>query len=64
MKQTNSSFLSCLNLAVTDKFLNTRVLCLDLFIRNENVCSNQTTTATMATVIKNADEPIKLIETQ
>ena len=41
MKQTNSSFLSCLDLAVTDKFLNTRVLCLDLFIRNENVPTRQ-----------------------
>ena len=34
------------------------------FICNENVCSNQTTTATMATAIKNANEPIKLIEIQ
>ena len=58
MKQTNSSFLSCLNLAVTDKFLNTRVLCLDVFICNENVCSNQTTTATMVTVIKTQMNPL------
>ena len=28
MKQANSTFLSCLNLAVTGKFQNTRVLCL------------------------------------
>ena len=40
MKQTNSSFLSGLNLAVTDKFQNTRVLCLYFFICNENICSN------------------------
>ena len=64
MKQANSNFLSCLNLAATDKFQNTRVLCLDFFICDENVCSNQTTTANMATAIKNANEPIKLIETQ
>ena len=41
MKQINSSFLSCLNLAVTDKFQNARVLCLDFFTRNENVCSTR-----------------------
>ena len=28
MKQINSSFLSCVNLAVTNKFQNTGVLCL------------------------------------
>ena len=35
MTQIKSSFLSCLNLAVTDKFQNIRVLGLDFFTRNE-----------------------------
>ena len=64
MKQANSIFLSCLNLAVAGKFQNTRVLCLYFFARNDFFFSNQTTTATMVTAIKNANEPIKLLETQ
>ena len=38
MRQINSSFVSCLDLAVIDKFQNT---CLDFFTRNENVCSTR-----------------------
>ena len=53
----NSSFLGCLNLAVTDKFQNTRVFCF--FTRNEKGFFHRTTTATMATATKNANEPSK-----
>ena len=42
MKQTNSTFLSCLILAVTDKFQNTRVLCLGfLFVMKMFVPTRQ-----------------------
>ena len=42
MKQTNSTFLSCLDSAVTDKFQNTRVLCLDvLFVMKMFVPTRQ-----------------------
>ena len=57
MKQMNSTSLSCLNLALTDKFQNTHVLCLDIFNRND-VCSNQTTISTMATGIKTQTNPL------
>ena len=63
MKQTNSSFLSCLNLAVTDKFQNTRVLCLGfLFVMKMFVPTRQQQQLWQQR--KNANEPIKLIETQ
>ena len=41
MRQINSSFVSCLDLAVIDKFQNTCVLCIDFFTCNENVCSTR-----------------------
>ena len=63
MKQTNSSFLRGLNLAVTDKFQNTRFyVFIFLFVMKIFVPTIQQQQLWQQQ--KNANEPIKLIETQ